>query len=40
VSCGGQFKVGLATPGTVNVDFIFLNQPKEKLYKGLNVLKV
>ena len=35
VSCGGQFKVGLASPGAVNLDFIFLNPPQEKLYKGL-----
>ena len=38
VSCGGQFKLALTAPATVNVDFVFLNAPKEKLYKGLNVL--
>ena len=39
VKCGGEFEIALAKPGTVNVDFVFLQPGSWGRYKGLPVLK-
>ena len=39
VKCGGEFEIALAKPGTVYVDFVFLQPGAWGRYKGLPVLK-
>lgn len=39
VACGGQFQVGLAAPGTVNLDYVFLQPGPAQRVAGLPVLR-
>ena len=39
VSCGGQFNVGLAAPGEVNIDYVYLQPGEWGRVNGLGVLK-
>ena len=38
LSCGGQFQVGLASAGSVNLDFVYLQPGEWGRFKGLPVL--
>lgn len=39
VECGGQFFVGLSSPGSANVDYVFLQPGEWGRFNGLQVLK-